>query len=89
MGVPYPSEVLGPPLNAFWAAHGEEIVLPLLAWAFVGFLVCCAALVIMAVYLMIKHDIPFSPAQAMLEQRQRVYEEMKRMSAASKKAPGQ
>lgn len=59
MAIPYPGEVLGPPLKTFWAAHGETIIMPILAWCLTGAAVYAAGIVILAIYIL--HKIPLSP----------------------------
>lgn len=62
MGIPYPWEILGPPLMTIWEACGETIILPLLSWSFVGLMVFGVGLIVTGVYLLIKygmnHGIP-------------------------------
>lgn len=89
MGIPYPSEVLGPPLMAIWEAYGETIIKPLFAWAFVGLVTLSCSLIVFMLYLAIRHGVPLSYGQAMAQQRRALYEEMRRMRAANEKAPGQ
>jgi hypothetical protein len=61
MAIPYPGEVLGPPLKTFWAAHGETIIMPILAWCLTGLVVFTVGMMILAICVIIKYDIPLSP----------------------------
>jgi len=80
--IPYPDEVLGPPLSAFWDAYGDSIILPLLAWLAVPLGVLFVVGVVGVAALMV-HTSPMSVHKAHEEIRRY---ELARMRAQRDKA---